>query len=198
VSDELSLPRHYWRGRPQEEREAYLEALGLERHVKAWIILARDDFDAARMLLANLAGLLRADDLPASGREYLADLLDKIAQGADLSELLPRKRKKKAYTPSEVLAAVEREKMKLRQERADRFIYDAVGRQFDIKGSTAAKEASIGLSHLRKLVNMIDRDRMSISATERWDKMIVSMAVRQMGLPEERVRHLLFGPLFEK
>ena len=65
------------------------------------------------------------NSLPKNGREYLAAELQDFDSGADPRPLLPPGRKRKNYMPADVLAAVEHEKMKRGQARADRFIYDS-------------------------------------------------------------------------
>lgn len=187
------LPRHYWKGRPREEMEAYHQARYADGVVASWIGMARDNPDMARWLLWQMAGMLRDNQLPDSGRQYLADALEKIVQGGDLTALLPRNRKRKAYTPGQILGAVEREKMKLGQERADRFIYDSVGRQFGIKGSTAAKEASVALSNLRKWAAYMHAH----GSTE--ESIIDGLNFNLGGgLPPDCMKSLLLGPLFGK
>ena len=93
--------------------------------------------------------------------------------------------------PADVLVAVEHEKMKRGQARADRFIYDAVGRQFGIKGSTAAKEASISLSDIRR-----EAERMLQDGEER--NTVFEWATGLLDLPVDRAEALLLGPLLEK
>ena len=97
--------------------------------------------------------------------------------------------------------------MKLGKERADRELYERVGRRFGISGATAAKETSKALSGLRKWAAfMLARDltlsaghkKEEHSSSEHVIAMIIGMAVSLTGLPEEKVRGLLFGPLFEK
>ena len=187
------LPRHYWKGRPREEREAYLRAQFEDNLVASWIGMAKDHPDMARWLLWQMAGMLRDNLLPDSGRRYLADALESIVKGGDLTVLLPREPKRKAYSPAWILGAVEREKMKLGQERADRFIYDKVGRQVGIKGSTAAKEASIGLSGMRKWAAYL-------LAHGSDEVFIINGATFSLGggIPPDRVKSLLFGPLLGK
>ena len=189
VADELP-PWGFVRRQSQEERERYLDG------VVKMMSTRRGTIPSTRSLfLGFLALLLRTGDLPPSGRDYLAAALAEISDGRSPSVLMPRKRKRKAYKGEQILGAVEREKMRRGQERADQSIYDRVGRKFGIKGSTAAKEASIALSALRRWASSIRARDGSTSST---DERIVGAAARRMKLPEAKVRDLLFGPLFEK
>ena len=190
VADELP-PWGFVRRQSQEERERYLDGV-----VKMMLHQARNNPESdPSLFLGFLALLLRTGDLPPSGRDYLAAALAEISDGRSPSVLMPRKRKRKAYKGEQILGAVEREKMRRGQERADQSIYDRVGRKFGIKGSTAAKEASIALSALRRWASSIRARDGSTSST---DERIVGAAARRMKLPEAKVRDLLFGPLFEK
>jgi hypothetical protein len=193
--DGQRLPRHYWKGR----REEYLEHRrrdDWDQTVATLIENAKRDEQATRDLLGSLAVLLREDRLPESGRRYLADTLDRIAKGGDLSDMLPKKRKRKAYTPGQILCAVEKELIRLGQERGDRLVYDSVGRKFDINWRTAQKEASIARSNLRKLAGVLTAQ----GYHEEWvvDAAYFNLGDLRCDLPPERVKDLLFGPLFEK
>ena len=175
--------------------------------VRVQIGSAEHDPEWTRKLLGILADLLRKNQLPKSGREYLAAELEKIARGGDPRALLPPRRKRKKYSSDDVLVAVEREKMKRGQKRADRYIYDSVGRQFGIRGSTAAKEASISLSSIRRTARqMLDNGRrmgryygMAIWRLRGLPPdHVMELVFGRASLPPDHVMDLLFGPLLEK
>jgi hypothetical protein len=187
---------------PQGQRVTLQQALDIE--TKLWIESAKDGPVSAREALGHLAGRLRMNRLGEEGRLYLADALEKIALGGDPADLLPRRRKSKKYSSEDILGAVEREKRKLGQPRADRFIYDAVGRRFGIKGSTAAKEASLALSRIRQWylaqqkVNEAERGVTGFSSEIHDDLLLNFEVADKLDIEWQWVPDLLFGPQFER
>ena len=99
-ADEFSQPRHSLKGLPREEREAYIRALERDLLVEAKIDIARSDAEATRRLLSDLAAHLRANDLPPSGREYLAAALEQIGAGGNPAKILPKRQKRRVIGPS--------------------------------------------------------------------------------------------------
>ncbi|TPN38695.1 hypothetical protein FKO01_05040 [Mesorhizobium sp. B2-3-3] len=98
--------------------------------------------------LKLLADFLRKDLLPKSGREFVADLLERIASG-DKRSLLPPASQPKSFNAVAVLVAVEKEKEKRGLQKANSQIFERVGTKFGLKPGSVSKEASKGRGYVK-------------------------------------------------
>ena len=113
-----------------------------------------------------MAAMLRANCLTGSGREFLADRLQEIADGADPTRvLLPRNRKPPAPPTLRIMAEVERERAK-RGPGDLAGIHERVGKRHGDAASTISKLASRGRTHLRRAVaHMVAAGRIRMSTS---------------------------------
>ena len=102
---------------------------------------ANEKPEQARATLGILASLLRFDRLPKSGRIYLADKLQAIADGGDPTRiLLPRNKKAPAVDPRKLLAEVLQEDTRGWGDMAQ--IHKRVGDRNGLDAGTVANLAS--------------------------------------------------------
>lgn len=111
-----------------------------------------------RSILGFFAALTRNGMLPESGRQYVADVLDALADD-DAAAILPQERKPRGPSNLQVMVATERE----REKRGGIYgVYEALGPRFGssktAKGAdgltpgTVKKMASLGRTHVRSVI----------------------------------------------
>ncbi|MGX7952435.1 hypothetical protein ACWPM1_07685 [Tsuneonella sp. HG249] len=96
--------------------------------------------------LTLLANLLDKNELPASGRAHVANVLRAVAED-DPEAILPKAKKPRGSQPVAIFAAVEREhclRGGLKGEKGD--AQESVGRRHGLKRSTVSRMASQGRS----------------------------------------------------
>ena len=138
--------------------------------------------EQARATLGLLASFLRFDRLPKSGRIYLADKLQAIADGGDPTRiLLPRNKKAPAVSPWTIFAEVLREDSRGWGDMAE--IHKRVGDRYGIDASTVANLASKGRRSVRQGFDV------AIKVSPR--TMVIDELARRLDQPAEIVEMLL-------
>ena len=108
-----------------------------------------DGPNSVRATLKLLATLLRRDQLPSSGRDYVAKVLEEVAEGRTILPSRPRPSK---GLPMKVLADVEREMFKRGETRGSKEVYERIAHRRGLKLGSVQKSASIGRSALRETI----------------------------------------------
>jgi len=133
--------------------------------------------------LLLLANLLDKNQLPPSGRIYVAGLLRMISED-DADAVLPPNKKKKGISPVKIFAAVERRRSHYDNIHGPDGVHEAVARRLGIKASYVARQASIGRTFARKqLVAQIE------AGTDKDE--IIRLTAENLGLPTDSIAALL-------
>ena len=118
----------------------------------SWMIATYGESpEDARSTLGIFALLLRQNSLPKAGRDFLANQLEAIAHGQNPGVLIPKRKRRKSRSDIQLLAEVEREKMKLGASHGDMDrVYNRVAdRHKSLKASSLKKVCSQGRSQIR-------------------------------------------------
>lgn len=168
-------------GADQADREDW------EPIVAAYVSTRHSDPADMRNTLKFLAMFLRKDNLPKSGREFLADWLEAIAAGGDPRSILPRTpRKPRAISSIKIMVAVEKEIERCGVERADEKIHERVGNRLKNKigPGTVATRAAEGRARVRRAVAE------EVSKGTKPEKVLDIMA-KAIGLSKARIERFL-------
>jgi len=153
--------------------------------VEQFLVNARSSRKEMRSTLGFLAQLLRKDQLPAVGREFIADWFEKIAAGANPG--LPSQHKRTKFSPVAVFKMVELEKHKKGRRQANNDIYEAIGIRCGgrdpLKVDTVKTRASTGRSHVRKLMRGAVADGMPKAK-------VIELFERRLKLPAKVLEEL--------
>nr|WP_019857684.1 hypothetical protein [Mesorhizobium loti] len=133
--------------------------------------------------LKLLANFLRKDLLPKSGREFVADVLDNVAEGKGKS-LLPPKHEIRTYSSIAVMVEVEKSIEKRGAVRANQDIFESVGIKLGFKPGTVKKDASKGRGHVREEIARYLKE-----GGDR--KQIIGLMSQAIGLSEARIEGFL-------